>query len=92
VATLRAPIDDPATADFAAALDPVNAAGEAAAGFVWRLADDSGNATSIKAFDDPLRILNLTVWTSVEALRAFAYQGVHRDYFRRRAEWFDMAR
>ena len=92
VATLRAPMDDPATADFADGLDPVNAAGETAPGFVWRLADDSGNATSIQAFDDPLRILNLTVWTSIEALRAFAYQGVHRDFFRRRAEWFDTAR
>ncbi|MFT3851186.1 MAG: GNAT family N-acetyltransferase [Ilumatobacteraceae bacterium] len=91
IATLRAPMDHPATADFAAGLDPVNAAGETAPGFVWRLADDSGNATSIQAFDDPLRIVNLTVWESVEALRAFAYQGVHRDFFRRRAEWFDPA-
>ena len=89
VATLRAPMDDPLIADFAAGLDPVNAAGEAAPGFVWRLADDSGNATSIQAFDDPLRIVNLTVWESVEALRAFAFQGLHRDFLRRRAEWFD---
>ena len=39
-------------------------------------ADDSGNATSIQTFDDPLRLLNLTVWESVDALRAFAYRGL----------------
>jgi GNAT superfamily N-acetyltransferase len=89
IATLRAPIDDPATAEFVAGLDPVNAAGDAAPGFVWRLADDTGNATAIRAFADPLRILNLTVWESLDALRAFVYQGIHRDFFRRRAEWFD---
>lgn len=91
VATLRAPMDDPATADFAAGLDPVNAAGEAAAGFVWRLADDSGNATAIQNYEDPLRIVNLTVWESIDALRAFAFQGIHRDFLRRRSEWFDPA-
>ncbi len=86
IGTLRAPMDDPLVADFADGLDPVYTAGEAAPGFVWRLADDSGNATSIHAFADPLRIVNLTVWESVEALRAFAFQGIHRDYLRRRGE------
>ena len=32
-----------------------------------------GNATSIRAFDDPMVIVNLTVWESIEALEAFAY-------------------
>ncbi len=89
IGTLRAPIGDRLIVDFADALDPVNAAGEAAPGFVWRLQDGSGNATSIQIFDNPLRLLNLTVWESIESLRAFAYRGVHRDFFRRRAEWFE---
>ena len=88
VATLREPMDHPATAEFAAGLDPVNALAESSQGFVWRLQDDTGNATAIQAFEDPLRILNLTVWESVRALSEFAYRGVHRDFFRRRAEWF----
>jgi GNAT superfamily N-acetyltransferase len=32
--------------------------------------------------------VNLTVWESVEALREFAYRGLHRDFFRRRGDWF----
>ena len=89
VATLRHPIDAAETADFKNALDPVNAAGEASEGFVWRLQTDAGDATSIQAFPNPLTIVNLTVWESQKALRDFAYRGLHRDFFRRRAEWFE---
>lgn len=89
VATLRHAIDSPESADFFKGLDPVNAAGEAAPGFVWRLQAEDGNATSISAFPDPLTIVNLTVWESQKALRDFAYHGLHREFFRRRAEWFE---
>ena len=88
IATLRHPIDDPRTADFVEALPAVNGIGEQSPGYVWRLQSDSGDATDIRVFDDPLVIVNLTVWESVEALKAFAYRGLHRDFFRRRAEWF----
>ena len=88
VATLRHPIDDPRTADFADALPAVNGAGEQSPGYVWRLQSDGGDATDIQVFEDPLIIVNLTVWESLEALKAFAYRGLHRDFFRRRAEWF----
>jgi GNAT superfamily N-acetyltransferase len=88
IATLRHPMDDPRIADFANGLAVVNGAGEQSPGYVWRLQSDSGDATDIQAFDDPLVIVNLTVWESMEALKAFAYRGIHRDFFRRRAEWF----
>jgi len=88
IATLRHPIDDPRTADFVDALAMVNGTGEQSPGYVWRLQSDSGDATDIQVFDDPMVIVNLTVWESLDALKSFAYRGVHRDYFRRRAEWF----
>jgi GNAT superfamily N-acetyltransferase len=88
VATLRHPIDHPQIADFAEGLPVVNGAGEDAPGYVWRLQSDTGNATDIRVFDDPLVIVNLTVWESLEALKAFAYRGIHREFFRRRVEWF----
>lgn len=88
IATLRHPIDDPRIADFVDALPLVNGAGEQTPGYVWRLQSESGDATDIRVFDDPLVIVNLTVWQSLEPLKSFAYRGVHRDFFRRRAEWF----
>jgi uncharacterized protein DUF3291 len=83
-----APIEDPLLADFVANLDPINALGDASPGFVWRLQDEFGAATSIRAFDDPLMIVNLTVWESIEALREFAYRSGHVEFLRRRREWF----
>ncbi len=88
IARSVAAIDDPAMADFVANLDRINALGEATPGFVWRLKDETGSATAIRAFDDPLMIVNLTVWTSIEALRGYAYRSDHVDVFRRRREWF----
>lgn len=91
IGRLLAPIDDPRIADFVDNLEPVNALAEASPGYVWRLQDDSGDATSIKAFEDDLMILNLTVWESVEALADFVYRTAHRDFLRRRREWFETA-
>ena len=83
-----APLDEPVMADFVANLDRINALGDASPGFVWRLQDEFGAATTIRAFDDPQMILNLTVWESIEALREYAYRSDHVSYLRRRREWF----
>jgi len=90
VGRLRAPIDDPRIDDFRNNLEPVNALAEASPGYVWRLQDESGDATSIKAFDDDLMILNLTVWESVDALADFTYRTGHVEFLRRRREWFEV--
>lgn len=88
IATLVAPVDDPLVADFVDNLERINAAGEASPGFVWRLQDDDGDATSFRAYPDPLTIVNLTVWESIEALRSFVYRTEHVEFLRRRREWF----
>jgi hypothetical protein len=88
VGTLRHPTDHPDTAEFMDNLDPVNAVADVAPGFVWRLQDDTGNATGFARDGDPLRILNLSVWESVEALRAFTNDPRHLAFLRRRREWF----
>jgi len=89
IARLRAPIDDPSIKEFVDALDHVNALGDRSPGFVWRLHSDLGAAVDIRAYDDPLIIINMTMWRSVEALRNFAYRSEHVSYFRRRREWFE---
>lgn len=90
VGRLRAPREDPMIAEFMDGLDPVNARADAAPGFVWRLQTDEGNATAITPTDDPQWILNMSVWTGLEALRAFVYDDPeHLRFLRRRREWFD---
>jgi hypothetical protein len=89
IARLLAPLDSAQLADFVAGLEPINALGDAAPGFVWRLQDSEGDATSFRPFEDDWILVNLTVWTSAETLRAFVYSDEHRAYLRRRREWFE---
>jgi Domain of unknown function (DUF3291) len=88
IALAREPLDSPVLAEFVANLEPVNALADAAPGFVWRLQDETGDATSIQAFDDERLIINMSVWESIEALWSFVYDGGHLEVMRRRREWF----
>jgi hypothetical protein len=88
ISTLRQPLDHPEIADFVAGLEAINGLADRSDGFVWRLQTDAGDLTSVRPFDDPEIIVNLSVWTSIDALRAFAYRSGHLDFLRRRAEWF----
>jgi hypothetical protein len=90
IARLRAPLDHPDTAEFTAVLEAVNRIAEVSPGFVWRLQDDDGRSSSyVQAYDDPLLIVNYSIWTDVESLRHFIYRSGHGAYFRRRKEWFE---
>jgi hypothetical protein len=89
VGRVLAPTDSPVLADFMAALDGVNALADTASGFVWRLKSDTGNATDILVSADPLFLINMSVWESVEALFDFVYRSMHTKFMVRRREWFE---
>jgi hypothetical protein len=84
-----APLDDAVMADFMNWLDEINALAERSPGFVWRLQGDSGNNTDLKVSKDPLFIVNLSVWESIDALYDFTYRSDHKTVFKRRHEWFE---
>ena len=88
VARLRAPLDSPLLADFVGALDRINALADGSPGFVWRLQDDSGNATALSPMGEDI-IVNLSVWQDAESLQAFVYRSDHVGVMRRRREWFE---
>ena len=88
IATLRAPLDGPELAGFVAQLGPINALADQHPGFVWRLQTEDGDATAIRPFDDDRVIVNLSVWSSLEALRAFVYATRHLEVMRHRRAWF----
>ena len=89
VARALEPLDSPLLADFMAALDRINALAEAAPGFVWRLRGETGNATDVRAGDDPSLIVNLTVWQSPEELFDFVYRSQHTAVMAKRRQWFE---
>src|SRR4029079_9400153 len=60
-----------------------------AAGFGVRLTGDGGNdATAVPIYEDDRIIVNLSVWESIEALRAFTYSGAHLEVYKERRDWF----
>jgi hypothetical protein len=89
-AVLQYPIGSAEMAGFGSALDAVNAVADAAPGFVWRLRDDSGNATALRPFGAD-RIVNMSVWTDLASLRAYVFDSQHADVLRSRRQWFDPA-
>ncbi len=89
IGTMVAPTDDPAVAEFMDNLDRINAIADDAPGFVWRLQTDEGNATDIHVFPNPLELVNMSVWQTVDELKAYVYRSEHVEFFRRRAEWFE---
>ena len=85
-----APIDDPSMEGFRSQLDPINALADRSPGFVWRLQTEDGNATAIRPFDgDDRMAINMSVWTSLEALQQYVYQSAHLGPLRDRRRWFE---
>lgn len=89
IARLKFPLDSPELKYFVDNLDPVNAVAEASDGFVWRLKDETGDATDIRIFDDEWIVVNMSVWRDMDALKTFMYRGTHRELLARRHEWFE---
>ena len=93
VGRLVAPTDDPRVKDFMDNLDLINGLGKRMPGFVWMMEGSgepgTGN-TEAKIDDDPQYVSNLTVWTDVKSLERFVWGTVHKRFYERRAEWFEM--
>jgi hypothetical protein len=89
VARALAPMESPLMRGFVEGLGAVNALADRAEGFVWRLQTDTGDATSIRPYEDDRVMVNLSVWRSLPALWEFVYATRHLDVMRRRREWFE---
>ncbi|MGB5484122.1 DUF3291 domain-containing protein [Parasphingorhabdus sp.] len=85
----KKPKDDPANADFMAALDPVNAVADQAPGFVWRLVGEGNDAIDIDPVpDDPRLAVNMSVWQDIQSLGDYVYRNTeHLAVMRRRRDW-----
>ena len=89
LAKAKAPLDTPLMAGFVERLDDINALAEQQPGFVWRLIGDGNDTTDLVWSDDPLVIVNMSVWETIDALFEFVYKTNHTPVMARRREWFD---
>ena len=93
IGVLRYDWDDPRVADFRDNLDRVYAIAARSPGYVWHLDPDAMDAEQL----DPEGVLGanprtastLSVWESPETLWAFTFETVHKQFYDRRAEWYD---
>ena len=92
IARMKGALEDPVMAGFVARLDEINALADRSPGFVWRLQTPQGNATYLRPFDDELLIINLSVWETIETLKAYVYRSAHAELLRGRDEWFERFR
>jgi hypothetical protein len=92
IGRIRSPLDHPELIEFVAALEPINAIAEASPGFVWRLTSEEGQSSSyveVEGIDDPLLIVNYSIWEDLDSLMHFVHKSGHIAYLRRRGEWFE---
>ncbi|MEL7468466.1 MAG: DUF3291 domain-containing protein [Pseudomonadota bacterium] len=85
-ARLALSLDDPRLAGFMHGRDPIRRIAESCNGFVWK--QDVGAGEGAVA-GDPAMLLSLSVWKTPEALWHFAWNTLHKRFWRRRAEWFE---
>lgn len=93
VGRLLTPTDDPRVADFMANLDRINGLGKRMPGFVWMMegSGEPGTGNTDSAIGgDPQYVSNLTVWDSIETLENFVWGTIHKQFYERRKEWFEV--
>lgn len=86
--------DDPRIKGFVDGLDLVNGVAARSKGFVWRLDDDAMEHEQLDP-DGPMgghpRLAStLSVWASLADLEHFVWHTVHKRFYDRRAEWYDL--
>jgi len=93
VGRLLAPTDDPRVADFMNNLDRINGLGKRMPGFVWMMegSGEPGTGNTENAIGgDPQSVANLTLWEDGATLEKFVWGTVHKQFYERRAEWFEV--
>lgn len=89
IAHAQAPMDSNVMKGFVDRLAEINALADNSPGFVWRLQTEAGDATALQAFDDPLLLVNMSVWEDFESLKNYVYKSLHVELIRDRDAWFN---
>ena len=88
IALARSEMTGDIMSGFVARLDEINALADISPGFIWRLQSDEGDATTIRVFDDPLLLINMSVWADIESLKNYVYRSAHVELIKDRDAWF----
>jgi hypothetical protein len=90
IGKFRYPTDDPRMEGFMSQLETINKLAENTPGFIWRLQDESGNATAIRPFPEDMLAINFSIWKDIESLHQYTYFSDHAKIFKDRKQWFEV--
>lgn len=90
IGRLVAAPDDPRLKDFVENLNRINGIAKRMDGFVWMLEGEQGGNLDNPLGEDPLVAFNLSVWKDVASLDQYVWGTLHRKFYERRAEWFEV--
>lgn len=88
IADSKAELTSDVMSGFASRLDEINMLSENSPGFVWRYQDEEGEQAPLEIFNNPLILVNMTVWEDIESLKHFVYKTVHKELIKGRKSWF----
>lgn len=91
IARALASLDSPVMAGFVGRIAEINTLAEGSPGYVWRFQDDTGNALYTRPYDDPNLLFNLSVWETLDHLKAYVYRSQHVELMRQKRQWFEPA-
>jgi len=91
ISKLRDDLDHPSMIEFETFLEPVNQWADRSDGFIWRLKNIDGLASSrLKpVYREPRTIVNLSVWKDIESLSEFTFGTIHTYFLKNRNKWMD---
>ncbi len=88
ISLAKYPLDDPRMDGFTNQLQEINQLADGRDGFIWRLQSDAGDATAFRGYDNPMVLLNMSVWDSLKSLREFVFKSAHSGPYRAARSWF----
>jgi hypothetical protein len=96
IAWMHGSIGEPVMSGLASRMDEINRLAEESKGFVWRLPASEATYEALEAFNtnfpgfrrDRL-FYNMSVWESLEALRAYTFGSDHAEMLNDRKQWID---
>jgi hypothetical protein len=96
IAWMHGAIDDPIMSGLASRVDELNRLAEGSKGFVWRLPGSDITAESLEVFNTDFPgfrrdrfFYNMSVWETLEDLRAYTFGSEHAEMLYSRHEWID---
>lgn len=87
---MKFPLEDSRMAEFADALDRVYREAEDYPGFIWRIDDAQAASQLSELGHNELTSATVSVWSDVEALRAYTFETEHGVFLQRARDWFEI--